>query len=97
MWTEGRTERSELCDVDRGTDRRTDMTELSVVLFYFVKVLRNSVCTSQKALSFSVTSKINAVYSGYNRKYVNILWVKLVTECYNVLYIYRSVCCRSLR
>jgi len=37
-----------LCDVDRGTDRRTDMTELTVDLCNLANVPKNSVRTSQK-------------------------------------------------
>jgi len=38
----------ELCDVDRGTNRRTDTKELTVDLSNFLNVLTNSVRTSQK-------------------------------------------------
>ena len=38
MWTEGRTDRSELCDVDRGTDRWTDMTYVILDLRNFLNV-----------------------------------------------------------
>ena len=34
MWTEGRTDMSELCDVDRGMDRRTNLTGLIVNLLF---------------------------------------------------------------